>query len=275
MFTVPLRRSLIIEQDLAFPEGRATAEVLKAGHAGARAGVQALALAGVAGAAMKLAASGLRIWSESAAAAAFLGRGIAYVGTNLSPALLSVGYIVGLNIGSLVFAGGVISWWTAIPLYAVVAGGTDPAITALVAEGAPAEDVAYEIWSSQVRYLGVGAMLVGGIWALVSLRNSLLSGVRAGLAQVRGGRAGLHHTERDLPMQAVIGGVLLAVVPIYFAYDAISPGFGPMVSLPMTLIMVVAAFLFSSVPANKAGQVGSSNNPISGITIATIVFRAL
>jgi putative OPT family oligopeptide transporter len=76
-------------------------------------------------------------------------------------------------------------------------------------------------------------------------------------------------------MQAVIGGVLLAVVPIYFAYDAISPGFGPMVSLPMTLIMVVAAFLFSSVAAYMAGLVGSSNNPISGITIATILFSAL
>lgn len=276
LFTVPLRRSLIVEQALAFPEGKATAEVLKVGEGGSRDGVTALALAGVAGALMKVGSSGLRLWSETAAGGLFVGRGIAYVGTNLSPALLSVGYIVGPNIATVVFAGGAISWYFAIPWYSVFLAAGDPAVAPLIAGGASAVEVADQIWSAQVRYLGVGAMLVGGVWALISLRGSLLSVVKAGLASFRAGeRREVPHYERDMPMPLVLGGVVLSVVPIFFAYNAISEDFGPAVTVPMTLIMVAAAFLFSSVAAYMAGLVGSSNNPISGVTIATILLSAV
>ena len=276
LFTVPLRRSLIVEQALAFPEGKATAEVLKVGEGGSRDGVAALALAGVAGALMKLGSSGLRLWSETAAGGLFVGRGIAYVGTNLSPALLSVGYIVGPNIATVVFAGGAISWYFAIPWYSVFLAAGDPAVAPLIAGGASAVEVADQIWSTQVRYLGVGAMLVGGIWALISLRGSLLSVVKAGLSSFRAGeRREVPHYERDMPMPFVLGGVVLSVVPIFFAYNAISDDFGPAVTVPMTLIMVAAAFLFSSVAAYMAGLVGLSNNPISGVTIATILLSAV
>jgi putative OPT family oligopeptide transporter len=275
LFTIPLRRSLIVEEGLAYPEGRATAEVLKVGE-DPKSGIRQLVLAALTGALVKLGSSGLRLWSESAQAAGFVGNGIAYIGTNVSPALLSVGYIVGLNIATLVCVGGAISWFVAIPLYAMLYAETDPLLIELLGSGAGAVDVAFQIWTSQIRYLGVGAMLTGGVWALISMRGSLVSGIRSGLHQMsRRDEAPLDHTEQDTPMQLVLIGIVLFVVPIFFLYDNIHESIGLSISLPMTLIMVVAGFLFSSVAAYMAGLVGSSNNPISGITIATILFSSL
>lgn len=275
LFTIPLRRALIVEEGLAFPEGKATAEVLKVGE-DPKSGVAQLALAALAGATVKLGSSGLKLWSETAQAATFAGKGIAYVGTNVSPALLSVGYIVGLNIATLVFVGGAISWYFAIPIYSALYLDSDPTLVQMTRDGAGAVEVAFQIWTSEIRYLGVGAMLIGGIWALVSMRGSLLSGVRSGLAQMRAGGGGeIHHTEKDMPMQYVLAGIALFVIPIFVLYNNVHENIGYSVSIPMTLVMVVAGFLFSSVAAYMAGLVGSSNNPISGITIATILFASL
>ena len=272
-FSVPLRRALIVDQGLAFPEGKAAAEVLKTGENPA-AGVRILGLAALGGGFAKLAAaSGLRLFPDTAAAAAWAGRGIAYFGTNLSPALLGVGYIVGLNIGVLVVTGGIISWNAAIPIYSAFFLDGNAELAARVA-GASAEDAAYAIWSAQVRYLGVGAMLIGGVWALVSIRDSLLSGVRSGLAAARAGAAkAVSHTEQDLPMNAILIGTLLFTLPLFALYQNIVGSVA--VSLPMTIIMIVAGFLFCSVSAYMAGLVGSSNNPVSGITICTILFASL
>lgn len=277
LFTIPLRRSLIVEEGLTYPEGTATAEVLKVGDS-ARAkvggtGIAYLAWAGVCGALAKLSETGLRIWEGTAQAAGFVGQStIAYVGANLSPALLSVGYIVGLNIAVLVLAGGVISWYVAIPIYSTFFLEGNPALQAVAAQGAV--DLAFAIWTSQIRYLGVGAMLVGGIWALVSMRGSIISGVKSGLAQYREGTlATTVHTERDTPMPFVLGGIALFVVPIFALYFVVVDSVG--IALAMTLVMVVAGFLFSAVAAYMSGLVGSSNNPVSGITIATILFSAL
>jgi putative OPT family oligopeptide transporter len=128
--------------------------------------------------------------------------------------------------------------------------------------------------SKHIRYLGVGAMLVGGIWTLIKLRSSLLSGIRSGLA-VRHAVAGeiVPPTEQDLPMKWILVGVVLFTIPLWLLYQNIVGSV--LVSLPMTLIMVVAGFLFCSVSAYMAGLVGSSNNPVSGITIATILFAAV
>jgi putative OPT family oligopeptide transporter len=275
LFSVPLRRALIVEQKLAFPEGKAAAEVLRTGEDPAQ-GLRILGASALGGGLAKLAAaSGLRVIPDTAAAATFApGGAIAYLGTNLSPALLGVGYIVGLNVGVLVLAGGMISWNVAIPLYAAYVLPGDPAMSAALA-GVSAEDAAGMIWSKQIRYLGVGAMLVGGIWALVSLRHSLLSGVRSGLAAARADRAGgtLPDTDRDLPMKGVLAGIVLFTLPLWALSQTIVGSLA--VSLPMTIIMIVAGFLFCSVSAYMAGLVGSSNNPVSGITIATILFAAV
>ena len=272
-FSVPLRRALIVEQQLAFPEGKAAAEVLKTGE-NPGAGVKILALAAAGGGLAKLAAgNGLRLIPDTAAAAGWVGKGIAYFGTNLSPALLAVGYIVGLNIGILVMLGGIISWNIAIPIYsAYFLDGNTALATALA--GASAEDAAGAIWAAQIRYLGVGAMLVGGVWALISIRSSLLSGVKSGLAAARAGAGNvISHTEQDLPMKAILIGILLFTLPLFVLYQNIVGNLG--VSLPMTIIMIVAGFLFCSVSAYMAGLVGSSNNPVSGITICTILFAAV
>ena len=274
LFSVPLRRALIVEQKLAFPEGQAAAEVLNAGENPAQ-GIRILGVAALGGALAKLAAgSGLRLIPDTAASAGFFGKYLAYFGTNLSPALLGVGYIVGLNIGIVVLAGAMISWNIAIPFYvANVLPGNAELVQATA--GLTAEDIANTVWSKQIRYLGVGAMLVGGIWALVSLRRSLLSGIRSGLAAARASAAGavVAHTEQDLPMKWVLVGIVLFTLPLLALYQVIVGTLA--VSLPMTVIMIVAGFLFCSVSAYMAGLVGSSNNPVSGITIATILFSAV
>ncbi|HWM29411.1 MAG TPA: oligopeptide transporter, OPT family, partial [Woeseiaceae bacterium] len=282
LFSVPLRRSLIVDQGLAFPEGKAAAEVLKTGENPAQ-GIKILGGAAALGGMMKLAAgSGLRLISDTAAGAAWVGKGIAYLGTNLSPALLGVGYIVGLNIGIVVLAGSVIAWNFGIPIYSSYFLENDPALSAAIAancaEGSGisainAECAANSIWSAQIRYLGVGAMLIGGVWTLISLRKSLFSGIKTGLAVARsGGNATVAHTERDLPMKFILIGLVLFTLPLLALYQMIVGQWH--VSVPMTIIMIIAGFLFVSVSAYMAGLVGSSNNPVSGITIATILFSA-
>ena len=170
LFTIPLRRSLIIDQGLAYPEGTATAEVLRTGAGGGR-GLGLLSLAAVMGAVIKFAESGLRLWPGTAQGAVSSSNGsIFYLGSNLSPALLGVGFIVGPNIGALVFGGGLISWLIAIPIYS---GWFMPPSAAMDGESV---DIAFRIWNEKIRYLGVGAMLVGGIWALLSIRGSVLRG---------------------------------------------------------------------------------------------------
>jgi len=273
MFSVPLRRSLIVEQKLGFPEGQAAAEVLKTGENPAQ-GLRILGASALAGGLTKFAAaSGLRLIPDTAAWATYVGKGIAYFGTNLSPALLGVGYIVGFNIGAVMLIGGVIAWNIAIPIYAAFFLDGNPELAAQVA-GLSAIDAAGTIRGEQIRYLGVGAMLVGGLWAVFSIRNSILSGVKSGLAATRANvAAAVAHTERDLPMKFVLVGIVLFTLPLATLYYGIVGSLG--VATTMTIIMIVAGFLFCSVSAYMAGLVGSSNNPVSGITICTILFASL
>ncbi|HET8881807.1 MAG TPA: oligopeptide transporter, OPT family [Solimonas sp.] len=278
LFSVPLRRTMIVEDPLAFPEGKAAAEVLKAGESrgsGPGAGVRILALAGVVGSLIKLAAaSGLRLIPDTAIGSTFFGRYFAFMGTNLSPALLGVGYIVGLNVGIVVVAGSILSWNIAIPIYHAYFLDSDPALAAQIA-GAGAADVGYAIWNAKIRYLGVGAMLIGGIWTLFSLRKSLASGIRSGLAAARKnvGATAIADVDRDLPMKWMLIALVAFTIPLALLYQAIVANW--LVSVPMTLIMIVAGFLFVSVSGYLAGLVGSSNNPVSGITIATILFASV
>ena len=272
LFSVPLRRTMIVEQPLPFPEGKAAAEVLKAGE-NPGPGLKILAVSAAIGGLVKLAAvSGLRLIPDTAAASGFMGRYLGYMGTNLSPALLGVGYIVGLNVGIVVVSGSIISWQFAIPIYHAFFLDTNPELAASLA-GASAEDSAWAIWSSQVRYLGVGAMLIGGMWTLFTLRNSLLSGIRSGIAAARQSmNTVVADTDRDLPMKWMLISLVLFVIPLLLLYQAVVGRWS--VSIPMAVIMIVAGFVFVSVSGYLAGLVGSSNNPVSGITIATILFAS-
>jgi len=271
LFSVPLRRTLIIDQNLQFPEGVATAELLRAGS-DSSGGAKILGLAACIGAGFKLLMSALRFVPESFTLATYVGkRAIAYIGVNLSPALIGVGYIVGLNIGLVMVAGGLIAWWVFIPLYNTFFFGHDPALAAQLLP-VDAETAAGLIWTKKVRYIGVGAMLIGGLWALWTLRGSLLSGIKSGL-KVGSNTTSLASTERDLPMSAILIGVVLFVIPLFVLYYAVVGSIG--IAATMAVIMVVAGFVFSSVSGYMAGLVGSSNNPVSGITISTILFASL
>lgn len=267
LFTIPLRRALVVEQGLKFPEGVATAEVLKVGDRG-EGGVKYIAWAGLAGGFFKLAEGGLGLWASTLAYARYAAGSIATVSINLSPALVGVGFIVGLNIATLVFLGGVLNFWVAIPIVAAQQG-VDPT--------QPAFAAAMGIWSAQTRYLGVGAMVVGGLWALIKLRKSLATGIRSGLAAYKATRSGtsaeVPRTEMDTPMNWVLIVLGLSVLPLFgicYYFTGVL-----WLSALMAGIMLVAGFLFAAVAGYMAGLVGSSNNPISGVTIATLLTSAL
>lgn len=304
LFTIPLRRALIIDQPLQFPEGVATAEVLKAGARGGG-GVGVLAAAAAIGAIAKLGATGFHLWHEvlaiggwiikpklaaaaagSTAAPAVASQGVPfYFGINASPALLAVGFIVGANVATVIFAGAVLGRWVAMPLFAAfgdanaVIVNPDTGMTLaqqLATDGSTALGAAGVYHGAIIRYLGVGGMLVGGVWSLFKLRKSLLGGVRAGLDAYKraraGGSAGVLRTERDMPMNIILILIGISVVPLFFIFWRFTD---PGVAAVMAVVMVVAGFLFSAVASYMAGLVGSSNNPVSGITISTILVSAL
>ena len=267
LFTIPLRKALIVEQDLKFPEGVATSEVLKTGEKGGDS-VKFLIWGGLIGAGVKFFEAGLKVWHGTAEAATIAGNKVyAYAGVNLSPALIAVGYIVGFHIASLVFLGGVISWWIAIPIYVGIHG---------VPDGVDPTALGGSIWSTQIRYLGVGAMVVGGVWALISLRSSITFALKNGLQALKDGGKDFSRTlrtEQDTPMSWVIIAIGAMIVPIFVIYLREIENV-PITAL-MAIIMVIAGFLFSAVAVYMAGLVGSSNNPISGVTIATILSSSL
>lgn len=272
LFSVPLRRTLIIEQKLKFPEGIATAEVLKAGN-DPSSGVKTLGLAAGAAALFKLASSGLRLTPETFSLSGYVGaRAPVFFGLNLSPALLGVGYVCGLNVGTLMLIGGLLAFWVLIPGYAAFFADHDPALAARLA-GMSAEEAAGTIRGEYIRFVGVGAMLTGALWSLWTLRSSLASGVKSGLAATRSTAGVVPDTERDMPMSAILVGIVLFVVPLFALYYAVVDSIG--IAATMAIIMIVAGFVFSSVSGYMAGLVGSSNNPVSGITICTILFASL
>jgi putative OPT family oligopeptide transporter len=276
LFTIPLRRSLIVEGKLQFPEGIATAEVLKTGQSGGS-GIIYIALASVASALFKVGAKGIGFWPEVVEGARRLGGSIAYFGSNLSPALLSVGYIIGLNIAVLIFLGGACNWFIAIPICAAFTDWpVHPEGHELAGQAISAVEFAGQLWSTKTRYLGVGGMLIGGLWTIFRMRKSLISGIASGLKAYRTADTGhvvLERTERDMHMKWVLVLIIASIVPLFLVYQTFVRDIS--VTIPMALIMLIAGFIFSAVAGYMAGLVGSSNNPISGVTIATVVVSSL
>ncbi len=276
LFTIPLRRSLIIEEKLKFPEGIATAEVLESGYRGGS-DIWYLIHSSIAGGLFKLGATGLNIWAEIIEGAKAVGGSVAYFGSNLSPALLSVGYIVGLNIAVLIFIGGAINWLVAIPICSKftewgVYGAGEP----LAGQAMSAVDWANELWKSQTRYIGVGGMLIGGLWTIFKLRKSIVKGISSGIKAYQKSKSSEHIIERveqDMPMKWVLTLIVGSVVPLFLLYQFFVGKVT--VTAPMAIVMLLTGFLFSAVAGYMAGLVGSSNNPISGVTIATVLVSAL
>jgi putative OPT family oligopeptide transporter len=267
LFTVPLRRALILKANLRFPEGVATAAVLKTGHeSDAKKSSESLKLIGLSaliGGIVKLGELAFGIWSSAVGGAVAIRGAIFGMGASLSPSLISVGYIVGRNIGILAFSGGLISWAVAIPIYSYLYGF----------EGESLFEGANIIWNAKIRYLGVGAMVVGGIWSVIQLAKPLVESIQLSLKTLGESGNDIPLEERDLPVNYVFMAILLMLIPISFTYFDIISSWTSAITL--SIIMCVFGFLFSAVAAYMAGVVGSSNNPISGVTIATILFSSL
>ena len=276
LFTIPLRRALIVTARLRFPEGVATAEVLRVGAqdrletapADSTRDFRALFSAALLGGAVKFGESGLRLWADSLEGAAQVGRTVVYAGLNLSPALLAVGFIIGPYTAVVVFLGGVIGWMLLMPAYGLF-NGLPPDRTGLAA--------AMAIWSDQIRYVGIGAMLTGGLWTLVTLREPVWKSLQTlrDSYRARSSRstAVIARTEQDASLLWIVVPFGLSLLPMAWIYSTVVNS--PPIGFLMTIVMALAAFLFSSVAAYMAGLVGSSSNPVSGVTIATIMMASL
>jgi putative OPT family oligopeptide transporter len=267
LFTVPLRRALILKAQLRFPEGVATAAVLKTGHeTDAEKSQQSLKIIGISalvGGFVKLGELAFSIWSSALGGAIAIKGAIFGMGASLSPSLFSVGYIVGRNIGILAFTGGLISWAVAIPIYSYLYGF----------EGDNYFESANVIWNAKIRYLGVGAMVVGGIWSVIQLAKPLIESIQLSLKTLKESSDNISLEERDLPINYVFVAIIAMLAPISLTYFGIIGSWTSAIIL--SFVMLIFGFLFSAVAAYMAGVVGSSNNPISGVTIATILFSSL
>jgi putative OPT family oligopeptide transporter len=183
---------------------------------------------------------------------------------------VAVGYIIGLNTAVVVFFGGAIGWLVLLPLYQAIVGSPEGLIGVAAAKAT---------WSGQIRYIGIGAMLVGGVWTLFQVRGPIWQSLRQlmalyGARNRSAGQSELLRTERDAGVVWLIGLTVAALVPMVLLYQGLLNhdlwgGIG------LTLLMVVTAFLFSAVAGYMAGLVGSSSNPVSGVTIATIMLASL
>lgn len=266
LLTIILRRAFIVEEELPYPEGTACAEVLIAGDKGGS-HAKPIFHGGIIGAIFKFLGS-IGLWGGSYEVGGTVGSRLLYFGGNLSTALLAVGYIVGFNIAFLIFLGGSIGWFVGIPILT----------EGMVTDGMSVAEIASttgSIWSSQIRYMGVGAMVVGGLWSLIKLRKPITRGVKAGMNLVGAKQSGekILRTEQDMPLNIVIVLIVAFVIPLFFLYLNIIGSVG--IALATAVIMLILGFFGSSIAGYLAGIVGSSNNPVSGITIMSLLFTAL
>ncbi|MGH7257052.1 MAG: OPT family oligopeptide transporter, partial [Nitrospiraceae bacterium] len=272
LFTIPLRRALIVDAALRFPEGVATAEVLKVGtqdKAVPSGAFRSLLTAALMGSLVKFGESGLRFWSDSVEGMIQIGRSMFYGGINLSPALIAVGFIIGLPIAFVVLLGGVLGWLVLLPI--------DQWLSEPASAGSGVQE-AETIWSQHIRYVGIGAMLVGGLWTLVEVHGPVIQSLRQLILAYRRKHTSEQgaftlRTDQDAKFPWVIGLTGVSLVLMVVVYHMVLNSV--FTSVVLTAIMAVTAFLFSCVAAYMAGLVGSSSNPVSGVTIATIMITSV
>lgn len=262
LFMIPLRRALIIEEpELHFPEGVACAEILKVGEENAKGGGIAIFLAILLGGAYKFLSSGLGILKGGVEWAWASTKSVFFFGSETSLALLAVGYIVGTNVGFLIFMGGALGWIIGIPLYTTVYG---------MPEGEPL-DVAWTLWSTQIRYVGVGAMALGGIATIFNCRVGIEKGLQKIFSTSKTSGVEIR-TEQDLRRRILLPLMAVSAVLVFFLYQYMTQNTA--LSLISSMIMIIASFFFVAVASYIVGLVGSSNSPISGMTICALLFAS-
>jgi putative OPT family oligopeptide transporter len=280
LWMVPLRRALVVKTDLPFPEGIAVAAVLTTTVGGETAterkkddGVSSiwLVIGALVAALYKFGESAFNIFSGNIENIVSIGKynifgkireGWLYGGLTTSPALLGVGWIIGPEISSYVLVGGLIGWIIITPLIVLTSGMPVGATTPM--------DGFFIIWGEQIRYIGVGAMLVGGLWAIWKIRNNLVGSVREAIIGIKGGQIKTKkRTDQDLSYKLVFTLIILMAIPIFFVYIWLSNMIE--FSLFMAIITILFAFLASALAGYLTGLVGSSNCPISGVTVTVLL----
>jgi putative OPT family oligopeptide transporter len=263
LFMIPMRKVFILNNtELAYPEGVACAAVLRAGEEDGEDGEQTgaaknLMLGGMLGAGVALGAKLFGVFTATLEAATVLSSRIFYFGGDLSPMLIAIGFIVRLNVAILIFIGGALSWIVAIPLL----GSGDQFPSAI--------DGAYELWSTQVRYVGVGAMVLGGFASLYSVRYGLVAAIAELRNNLSSGNLMKPDLERDIPTWAIITLTTGCVCVLAYVNYRFTSGIG--ITLLATTVMLVMGFFFTAVASYIVGLVGNSNSPVSGMTITAVL----
>ncbi len=289
LWMVPLRRALVVKTDLPFPEGIAVAAVLTTIVGGETAikrkdseiSGKWLAIGAIIAGLYKFGELSLNIFRGTIEHISNFGKykmgesmnaGWIYGGITTSPALLGVGWIIGSRIASYVFVGGLLGWIIIAPILTLANGLPLPA--------PEFEDLGlqlggfYTIWAEQVRFIGVGAMLVGGLWAIWAIRMNLVGSVKEAIIGIKGGHVeAKKRTDQDLNYKLVFIFIILMIIPVFLLYLWLSNMFG--VSLIMAVITILFAFIASALAGYLTGLVGSSNMPISGVTVAVLLIVSL
>ncbi|WOF41825.1 oligopeptide transporter, OPT family [Sphingopyxis indica] len=275
LFSIPLRRALVVDADLPYPEGRAAAEVLRVGAASAEgaeenaAGLSALLWNSVIAAGfalltqMKLAAAEVARWFK-------VGAGATGVAGGLGFALFGVGHLVGLSVGLAQLVGLVTGWWVLLPILTQGVAGPD------------AETIANTVFRDNVRFFGAGVIAVAALWTLLKIAGPVIGGIRSALAASRARNAGtaLAVEEQDISIGWVFGGSLLTLFPISWLLwsvlaDGPLAGSAAILVAGALLFIIVVGLMIASVTGYMAGLIGASNSPVSGIGILAIIASSL
>jgi putative OPT family oligopeptide transporter len=299
LFVTLLRRVMVEDPELPFPESVAASQIHIAGQQGSRAAKILFGNMGFGGIVYllgqfslfsasrdfivnvgKLGTSFVRMGRSAMAAKLPAGAVTTVSAPAISPAYLGVGYIIGPRLASLNFAGGVIAWGLLVPLILFLGGPT------LVAQFAPAgttiPDSAFwtgqagAVWSFIVRPIAVGGMLVGACYTLFRMRKSLGSGMARAVSDLKksaAAHAGTARTQRDLNAKFVFSGLLIVLISMVFLYKSYANAWNA--GMVAAIVMLIVGFFFAAVSGNLVGLIGSSNNPISGLTLAALVIAAL
>ena len=264
-FTIPLRKALIERAKLSYPEGQATAKVLQVGDSirskhdkENNFNFKFMINASIFGAVIKLMQSGLNFLPDTFSKAFVFFKSTLAMGISLSPALISVGFIIGKRVSLMVFSGGAFAWLIVLP------------VISMNVNYGPSNDLmghAYDIWNTKIRYVGVGAMLVGGVWSLLSVFSFIIKGIK------ENSHKKIPSNKKDIPTKWVIISMIAISFILTFLYNQEVNSI--ILSIMLSILMIFLAFIFSAVAAYMAGVVGSSNNPVSGVTIATIMISSL
>lgn len=278
LFTIPLRRALLQDKTLRYPEAVAIANVLKASAKKEKGDLNLLTLGGLVGAVIALFQTGFQILTDSFQ---YWVKGTSTIfgfGLGLSPALIAAGYIVGINVALSVLLGVVLGWILGIPLITSIYG---------MPEGLTANKIAIQVWRDYIRYIGVGTMLIGGLWTLCTLFKPVLKSMAASMTSLRdiqlGKKVTMLRTDRDIPINYVFIATILLLIPIFIliahtiipkTFD-ISTTFRYFLAGFSTLYILIGGFIFCSVMAYFAGLIGSTNSPVSGMLVSTLIIICL